>query len=262
MTTKKSNPMEEQPRNITKSIIQFIKDTCKLMSIFIFISFVFMQGFKIPSGSMIPTLLVGDFLLVDKFTYGYSNDSFRMWGINFPLPHFKDRILVHQDPQQGDVVVFRNTKDDDKDYIKRLIGMPGDKIQIINGIVHINDKPCELKEDGEYSVIDRGEYIVYKKYIEKLPNGNKHVIIKIFDLGKGHLDNVGPFIVPKDHYFMMGDNRDNSQDSRVMDKVGFISKERIIGKAKWIFFSSSCKLWEVFKWPFSLRFDRFFTKIL
>ncbi|MDR1233665.1 MAG: signal peptidase I [Holosporales bacterium] len=219
------------------------------------------QPFKIPSGSMIPTLLIGDFLIVNKFCYGYSNDSFRIGTFTFPLPKITKRLFGDSLPQRGDVVVFRNEKDDDQNYIKRVIGIPGDKIELKGGIVYINDVPVELREDGEFSNLENDEYVIYKKYIEKLPNGYEHVIIAKFPLGDGRLDNVGPFLVPEGHYFMMGDNRHNSLDSRVMESVGFIPLDRIMGRAECLFFSSSCSLFAVLDWPFSMRFERFFTPI-
>ena len=164
-------------------------------------------------------------------------------------------------PKAGEVVVFRNEKDRNLNYIKRVIGVPGDKIELREGIVYINDKALETRDAGEFSIMDRNEYIVYRKYIEKLPNGYEHVIIKRGEFGQNMLDNVGPFIVPEGHYFMMGDNRDNSQDSRVMEKVGFIPLESIMGRAECLFFSSSCAWYEVLKWIFSIRFERFFTAI-
>ncbi|MDR1333531.1 MAG: signal peptidase I [Holosporales bacterium] len=224
------------------------------------ISFFLFQPFKIPSGSMTPTLVVGDFLIVNKYCYGYSNDSFRIGTFTFPLPKIHGRLFARGLPQRGDIVVFRNKRDRDHNYVKRIIGMPGDKIQVIDGVVNINGTPVELKYDGEHSIIDEdGEYVISKKYIETLPNGYQHVIIKRDEFGKGGLDNVGPIEVPEGHYFVMGDNRDNSQDSRVEEMVGCIPLERILGRAECIFFSSKCSLWEVFKWPFSMRFERFFT---
>ena len=244
-----------------KTLAANIKEWIVVLSTFIVISCFLFQPFKIPSGSMIPTLLVGDFLIVNKFCYGYSNDSFRIGTFTFPLPKITKRLMMSKTPQAGEVVVFRNEKDRNLNYIKRVIGVPGDKIELKDGVVHINDKPLELKEAGEYSIIDRDEYVVYKKYIETLPNGYEHVIIKRYGFGQIPLDNVGPFIVPEGHYFMMGDNRDNSQDSRVMEKVGFIPLNNILGRAECLFFSSSCSLFEVLKWPFSMRFERFFTLI-
>jgi signal peptidase I len=238
-----------------------MKEWVYALSSFVLISCFFFQPFRIPSGSMIPTLLVGDFLLVNKFCYGYSNESFRIATFTFPLPKITKRLFSNKLPQRGEVVVFRNGKDKDQNYIKRVVGLPGDKVQVINGVLHINDVPVELKEAGEYSAIDRNEYVVFKKYIERLPNGYEHVIIKRFDFGQATLDNVGPFIVPNEHYFMMGDNRDNSQDSRVMEAVGFVPLNYIMGRAECLFFSSSCSFFEIFKWPFSIRFERLFSAI-
>jgi signal peptidase I len=238
-----------------------VKEWIWVLTSFTLVCFFLYQPFKIPSGSMVPTLLIGDFLIVNKFCYGYSNDSFRIGTFTFPLPKITKRLFSDNLPQRGDVVVFRNEKDKDQNYIKRVIGLPGDKIELKDGVVFINDVAVELEEDGEFSIIENDEYVIYKKYIEKLPNGYKHVIIKRFPFGKGALDNVGPFIVPEGQYFMMGDNRDNSQDSRVPEAVGCIPLDRIMGRAECRWFSSSCEIWEVFKWPFSMRFERFFTAI-
>ena len=220
------------------------------------------QPFKIPSGSMIPTLLVGDFLIVNKFTYGYSNDSFRIGEFTFPLPKINKRLFQSKLPQRGEVVVFRNEKDGDLNYIKRIIGLPGDKIQVIDGVVHINGNSVVLRQIEDFSIIENDAFVTYKQYMEKFPDSDfEHVIIKKYEFGKGSLDNVGPFDIPEGHYFMMGDNRDNSQDSRVMEAVGFIPLEKIMGRAEGLFFSSSCKIYEVFKWPFSIRYERMFTAI-
>lgn len=235
-----------------KSLKEWI---CTLL-FFVVASCIAFQPFKIPSGSMIPTLLVGDFLIVNKFCYGYSHNSFRIGTLNFPFPKTEKRIFGSKLPKRGDVVVFRNEKDNDQNYIKRIIGFPGDTVELKSGIVYINEKPLELKEAGDYSMIENGDYVTYKKYMEVLPEGKEHVIIKRFEFGKGGLDNVGPFVVPDGNYFMMGDNRDNSQDSRVVEKVGFVPLQNIMGRAEIIFFSSSCKLFEVLKWPFSVRYDR------
>ena len=240
---------------------KFIKDLAVILPILFLVFSFWYQPFKIPSGSMMPTLLVGDFLLVDKYSYGYTNDSFRMWQMTLPLPKFAKRYCVRKKPQYGDVVVFHNPKDDNKNYIKRLIGMPGDKIQLKDGVVFINDKKCELEEADTYSLMSNGEYQIYKRYIETLPNGYKHVIIKYAPFGKGWLDNVGPYVVPAGHYFMMGDNRDNSSDSRVMETCGFISDENVMGQAKYLFFSTSCSWWQVYAWLFDIRYERIFTKI-
>ncbi len=244
-----------------ESIRKSIKEWVIVLGSFILINCFLFQPFKIPSSSMVPTLLIGDFLIVNKFCYGYSNDSFRIGSLTFPLPKITKRLWAKHLPQRGEVVVFRNEKDKNLNYIKRIIGMPGDTIQLINGVVNINGKPVELRQIDDFTIIENEEYRIYKRYMEKLPNGYEHVIIKAVDFGQAHLDNVGPFVVPEGHYFMMGDNRDNSQDSRVMEAVGFIPLERIMGRAECLFFSSSCGLFEIFKWPFSIRFERIFTAI-
>ena len=233
-----------------------LKELIISAGVLIFVSCVLFQPFKIPSGSMIPTFLVGDFLVVNKFCYGYCQNSFRIGKFNIPCPNISKRLLASKQPARGDVVVFRNEKHNDDNFIKRIIGMPGDEIQVIDGLVHINHQPVVLKPDGEYSLIENDQYITYKKYIEVLPNGYEHIMIKRDAFGAGSLDNVGPYIVPAGHYFVMGDNRDNSTDSRVLESVGYIPLNNILGKASLIFFSSSCSLFEIFKWPFSIRFER------
>jgi signal peptidase I len=238
-----------------------IKECIWVLLIFVLICCFLYQPFKIPSGSMTPTLLVGDFLIVNKYCYGYSNDSFRIGTFTFPLPKITNRLFADKLPQRGDVVVFRNELDENQNYIKRIVGLPGETIELINGVLHINGTAVELTEKGEYSIVDRGEYTIYKKYTEKLPNGYEHVIIKRELFGAGALDNVGPFVVPDGHYFMMGDNRDNSKDSRVVESVGFVPLNCILGRAECVFFSSSCEIYEVFKWIFSMRFERMLTSI-
>ena len=250
-----------QKEQIKKVAKQNLKEWGIVLGGFAVVSCFLIQPFKIPSGSMVPTLLVGDFLFVNKYCYGYSNDSFRIGTFTIPLPKITTRLMGNEQPKAGEVIVFRNEKDHNLNYIKRVIGVPGDKIELKQGMVYINDKALKIKEIGEFSIMDKNEYVVHKKYIEKLPNGYEHVIIKRVDFVMASLDNVGPFIVPDGHYFVMGDNRDNSQDSRVMEKVGFVPLNNIMGRAMFIFFSSECSWYEVLKWPFSMRFERFFTSI-
>jgi signal peptidase I len=209
------------------------------------------EPFNIPSGSMIPTLLVGDYLFVSKFSYGYSRYSLP-WG----LPWIKGRILAGQ-PERGDVAVFKLPSDNKTDYIKRLIGLPGDTIQVVNGILHINGEPVLREKVEEKSVQIQGIYSTQvTEYIETLPNGVKHRIWERSD--EELLDNTPVFTVPADHYFAMGDNRDSSQDSRVISAVGFVPFENLVGRAEFLFFShdDSARLWEIWKWPFAIRYGR------
>src|SRR6267142_1213390 len=167
------------------------------------------QPFNIPSGSMIPTLLVGDYLFVSKFSYGYSKYSFP-WSPNL----FNGRILGSE-PKRGDVAVFKLPSDNSTDYIKRVIGLPGDRVQMKNGILYINDQPCPRRRIDDYLYREgNGSVILLAQYIETLPNGRQHLIIKMGD--NGPLDNTQVYNVPPGEYFMMGDNRDNSMDSRIL----------------------------------------------
>jgi len=209
------------------------------------------EPFNIPSGSMIPTLLVGDYLFVSKFSYGYSRYS-----LPLGLPLFEGRILDDQ-PERGDVVVFKLPRDNSTDYIKRIVGLPGDKIQVTGGILHINGVPVERKLVGEISGTDYTGYPVRaKEYIETLPNGRQHRIWERSD--NDALDNTKVYTVPPGNYFAMGDNRDSSQDSRVLSAVGYVPYENLVGRAEFLFFShdGSAALWEIWKWPGAIRFGR------
>src|SRR5882724_10198264 len=211
------------------------------------------EPFNIPSGSMVPTLLIGDYLFVSKFSYGYSRYS-----LPLGLPLFSGRILFHS-PERGDVAVFKLPTDNSTDYIKRVIGLPGDHIQMKNGLLYINDQPCPRKPTQDYLYHEgNGAVLALKQYIETLPNGVQHRIIKISD--NQQLDNTQEYVVPPGNYFMMGDNRDNSMDSRVLSAVGYVPAENLIGRAEFIFFSvdGSARFWELWKWPFAIRYNRLF----
>jgi len=214
------------------------------------------EPFNIPSGSMKPTLLVGDYLFVSKSAYGYSRYSFPMG-----IAPIKGRVWADH-PQRGDVVVFKLPTDNKTDYIKRVIGMPGDRIQVLNGQLFINGVMVERKLIDRYMVEDRyGNEVMMSEFEQTLPNGLSFTIYEERD--NGALDNTRVYDVPEDHYFVMGDNRDNSQDSRVENKVGSVPFENLVGRAEFLFFSTNghARLWEFWEWPWTVRYERIFNGI-
>ena len=212
------------------------------------------QPFNIPSGSMKATLLVGDYLFVSKYTYGYSHFS-------LPLsPNlFSGRIGDFAKPDRGDIVVFRLPKEDSTDYIKRVIGLPGDSIQMIDGILNINGKPIPRERIDDFIDEDEGGRATrVRRWKETLPNGVSYTTLDLpYNL---QADNTEVYNVPPNNYFMMGDNRHNSTDSR-FPQVGYVPFENIVGRAQLIFFSvhEGERAWEVWRWPFSVRWSRLFT---
>lgn len=212
------------------------------------------EPFSIPSGSMIPTLLVGDYLFVSKASYGYSRYS-----MPFGLPLIPGRVM-YEIPKRGDVAVFKLPTDNKTDYIKRIVGLPGDTIQVRGGILHINGEAVKRERVGEYVYEDRHGIsrttILYK---ETLPNGVSHEILEESDSYPA--DNTPVYRVPEGHFFGMGDNRDHSQDSRFLMDVGYIPKENLVGRAEMMFFSNDGSFWQVWTWPWTLRFERFFQSV-
>jgi len=222
----------------------------------IFIRSFFFQPFYIPSSSMEPNLLIGDRLFVSKYTYGYSKHSFP-----FSPNFFSGRILYDQ-PKRGDVIVFKTPTDNRTDYIKRLIGLPGDTVQFINGDIYLNKNQILKTKSENLITINCGKILLNTNaYKEKLPNGATYTAV--YDKNNS-FQNSDKFTVPEDHYFFLGDNRDCSKDSRFLGSVGYVHKDNLVGKARIIFFSSDRKIGSILKfwrWGDILRFDRFFKVI-
>jgi signal peptidase I len=214
-----------------------------------------LKPFRIPSESMEPTLLVGDYLFVSKFSYGYSRFS-----LPFSLPLFSGRILASP-PQRGDVVVFRLPMHDSEDYIKRVIGLPGDDIQMIADVLYINGKPVPRRRTGNFTFRQDGMTLRAEKWQETLPNGVTYTTLDLQPNGPG--DTTELYHVPPGHYFMMGDNRDDSADSRMQSVVGYVPFENLVGRAEFIFLSvgEGAGAWQFWRWPWTLRGKRLFTAI-
>jgi signal peptidase I len=218
---------------------------------------------------MLPTLLVGDYLFVEKYSYGYSRYSFP-----FGLASFQGRVFGRA-PARGDVAVFRQPKHPQIDYIKRIMGLPGDRIQVRGGLLFINDKLVQREYKGREEYRDDAIFNMYSRFIETLPNGVKHYTYEISD--NERFDNTPVYTVPEGHYFAMGDNRDSSLDSRAQSEVGFIPADNLVGRAAFIFFSTegagqSCARegalaplrtlgCELVTWPRAIRYRRIFKRI-
>ena len=241
----------------TKKLVYIIYDNLKTLIgaliIAVVIRSLFFQPFYIPSSSMEPTLLVGDRIFVSKYAYGYSKHSFPF------SPNFTNKRFFSKSPKRGDLVVFKTPVDNRTDYIKRLIGMPGDTVQFINGKLLINGKTILRKKVNSKKITRCGNFLLdTNTFIETLPNGFEHLVSY---KKKGSLQNSKVFKVPQNHYFLLGDNRDCSKDSRYLDSVGYVNYLNLVGEAKLIFFSndtnvsSLLKFWNINK---SFRLERFF----
>ena len=219
------------------------------------------EPFNIPSGSMIPTLLVGDYLFVSKYSYGYSKYS-----LPFSPNLFSGRIFASL-PQRGDVAVFKVPRDNATDYIKRIVGLPGDRVQMKAGQLYINGEPVPRRLLGDYLAQESTIRVQVRRFAETLPgstpgSGRVYDIVKMHD--SGGLNDTQEFKVPADHFFAMGDNRDNSSDSRdASGGVGFIPLENLVGRAEFIFFSVDAQspIWQVWNWPAQIRWQRLFSGI-
>lgn len=237
--------------------IETVKTVVYAVLIALVIRTVAYEPFNIPSGSMEPTLLVGDYLFVSKLSYGYSRYS-----LPGSLPVIPGRIFMSA-PKRGDVAVFKLPADTSKDYIKRIIGLPGDRIQMQRGRLYINGRmvPRRRIENFVYEPDKLLRRATVAQFIETLPNGVEHRILEtVGDFGQ--LDDTVEFLVPKEHYFAMGDNRDRSQDSRTR-AVGFIPEVNLVGRADILFFSvdGSAEWWEFWNWPGGIRFGRLFNAV-
>jgi len=234
-----------------------IKVIAQALLIAVVVRTILFQPFNIPSGSLVPTLLVGDYLFVSKYAYGYSRYS-----IPFGPPLFQGRIWGSE-PKRGDIAVFKLPKDNSTDYIKRVIGLPGDRIQVVDGVLRINGQPVKRERVEDYETQDAfGRTIKVPQYLETLPNGVAHRIIER-DSDRGYWDNTYEYKVLPGHFFMMGDNRDNSTDSRDESSVGMVPYENFVGRAEIIFFSidENAAAWKVWQWPWTVRWDRMLTTI-
>ncbi|MBI2719957.1 MAG: signal peptidase I [Rhizobiales bacterium] len=278
---------QDSRRKSDEGLWETVKVIIQALLIAFFVRTFLYQPFNIPSGSMYPTLNVGDYIFVSKLSYGYGKYSFNFTAFWFrccPID-FPGRVVFADTPKRGDVAVFKKPSDTDIDYIKRVIGLPGDRIQMKDGVLFINGEAVKKERTEDYIETPYRDYMVDQQtpqvqtlyrfdatdevsldpapkpvpqYVETLPNGVKYRVLDA--VANSSEDNTQEFLVPPDHYFMMGDNRDNSADSRFPD-VGYVPIENFVGRADVIFFSIShdASWWEVWRWPFAIRWGRFFN---
>lgn len=252
----KSQTAKETPLNAKEEAIEIGRMVLFALVVAFIVRSFLLEPFNIPSSSMKPNLLVGDYLFVSKYSYGFSRHSFP-FGI-IPI----EGRLAAKAPQRGDIIVFKLPTNTSISYIKRLIGLPGDRIQMKRGRLYINDQLIPREAKGLRTTYDdAGNKLVMTEYQQTLPGGARFSIFEESD--GGPLDDTPVYTVPAGHYFMMGDNRDHSQDSRVQQVVGFVPFENLLGPARMIFFSvnGSAKLFEFWKWPWAIRYSRLFDDL-
>ncbi len=248
-----SKPKKEKKPETTGEMIRSFLIAILIALVFRSVAY---EPFHIPSGSMLNTLYKGDYIFVSKLSYGYSRYSFP-----FGFEWFEGRKF-RTAPERGDVVVFRLPSDPRVDYIKRLIGLPGDQIQVKNGLLYINGEAVKATHESFIEVPKEDGGMQSAELLhEILPNGVTHNILNTYD--NGMVDNTPVHTVPAGHYFFMGDNRDNSLDSRYLDKVGFVPEENLIGRAEIVLvsFKGGVPIWKVWMWWDALRNDRWFTDL-
>jgi signal peptidase I len=249
--TATTKPLKKAKKNELVDTVVVVVEA--LLIALVFRTFLY-QPFSIPTGSMQSTMMIGDYFLADKFIWGLGKYSFPI-----PIP-LNNRIAAFTQPQQGDIAVFHN-EPTNEDYIKRIIGMPGDHLQMKSGRLYINGKEVAREEAGtgvDHTASGDQPVTIYR---ETLPNGIVHTVQEVSD--DEYLDNTGEFIVPAGHYFMMGDNRDDSADSRVLSQVGYVPAYALIGKAEMRFFSvkDNGAPWAVWTWPTQVRWDRILQSV-
>ena len=239
-----------------KKIIENIQTLAIALGLALLIRSLLLQPFYIPSSSMENSLLIGDRLFVTKYSYGYSRHSFP-----FSIKILPNRVL-YTEPKKGDVIVFKTPADNRTDYIKRLIGHPGDEIQFINGDLYLNKKKINNEFVRKDTVFCGSEKIDVNIYNEKIGSDNNYEIAYFV---KDSMMDTDPYKIPDDHFFFLGDNRDCSKDSRFLMSVGYVKKENLVGKARFLFFSNDSNegnLFTFWKWHKSIRFDRIMKKII